>query len=213
MIPFRLSVPVVGWNTELVSDDEVPQTVEDLADPQWDGRLTLDAGGWPWYAGISQYLADQGRSEDEIQEFFRTVISYSNQQNSSIAMTELLSAGEYQMGTSILSAIVDRYAAIDAPVAWKTADGRYTTPLIVAPEGGTLMNRAPHPAAALLFMDFMLEEGAPLLEERFYPSPIQGVGRLLEGVDEADLIPIDRSVFVEDRERWIEEWDALLQGE
>jgi iron(III) transport system substrate-binding protein len=213
MIPFRLSIPVVGWNTDLVSDDEVPVTVEDLADPKWDGRLVLDAGGWPWYAALHGWLTEQGRSEEEIETFFRTVISYSNQQNSSIAMTELLAAGEYQMGTSILSAIVDRNIAVDAPVAWKTADGRYTTPLVVAPEGGTLMNRAPHPATAMLFMDFMLEEGAPLLEERFYPSPIQGAGTLLEGIDQADFLPVDRSVFVDDRERWIAEWDALLQGE
>jgi iron(III) transport system substrate-binding protein len=215
MIPFRLSVPVVGWNTEVVSDDEVPVTVEDLADPMWDGRLVLDAGGWPWYAAIHGWLEEQGRSDEQIQEFFRTIISYSNQQNSSIAMTELLAAGEYDMGTSILSAIVERYRDREAPVAWVTADGRYTTPVVVAPEGGTLMNRAPNPAAALLFMDFMLEEGAPLLEERFYPSPIQreGLGEMLAHVDEADFLAVDRSVFVDDRERWIEEWDALLAGE
>jgi iron(III) transport system substrate-binding protein len=213
MVPFRLSVPTTAWNTSLVADSEVPESIEELADPKWDGRLVLDSGAWNWYATIKQYLANKGWDEARIKEFFQTVIAYSSQQPTSIAMSGLLAAGEYAMGTSILTFVSDRDAAAGAPVAWRTASGAYTKPIVVAPEGGALMSRAPHPATAMLLIDFMLEEGAPLLQENHWPSPIQSEGGTLEGVAEEDIMVVDRAVAVEDRQKWIDEWDALLRGE
>jgi iron(III) transport system substrate-binding protein len=212
MIPFRLSVPVVTWNTDLVADGDIPQTVEDLADPKWAGKLTLDSGAWNWYATLKLYLQEQGWDDAKIADFFKAVIANSSQQPTSIAMTALLSAGEYAMGSNILTSVVERNIDSGAPVAWMTADGRYTSPVVVAPEGGTLMLRAPHPATAMLFIDFMLQEGAPLLQQGHWPSPIQGEGGTLELVDPADILPQPRSVVVEDRDKWSKEWDALLQG-
>ncbi len=212
MIPFRLSIPVVAWNTNLVADADIPATIEDLADPKWTGKLVLDAGAWNWYATHKLHLMEQGWTDEQATDLFRAIIANSSQQPTSIAMTSLLAAGEYEMGTSVLTSVVDRNTAVGAPVVWRTADGRYTTPLVVAPEGGALMNQAPHPATAMLFIDFMLTEGAPLLQEQHWPSPIQHEGSTLEGVAETDLIAVPRSVMVEDAQKWSQEWDALLQG-
>lgn len=163
MVPFRLSRPAVTWNTDLVPDSEVPETIEDLADPKWDGKLTLDAGAWEWYAGVTQYLSDKGWDDAKLKDFFTTIISHSSPQATSIAETALLTAGEYSMATGILTQVASRTAAKGAPIAWQTAEGRYVTPLVISPEGGVLMANAPHPAAAMLLMDFILTNGAQLL--------------------------------------------------
>ncbi|MBX3030256.1 MAG: extracellular solute-binding protein [Chloroflexi bacterium] len=212
MIPFRLSIPAVAWNTDLVADGDIPASVEDLADPKWAGKLVLDSGAWSWYATLKLHMMEQGKSEQEAMDVFRAIIANSSQQPTSIAMTALLSAGEYEVGTSVLTAVVDRNTAVGAPVTWRTAEGGYTSPLVVASEGGALMNQAPHPATAMLFIDFMLTEGSPLLQGQHWPSPIQGDGGTLDGVAEADLLPVPRSVMVEDAQRWSQEWDSLLQG-
>lgn len=212
MIPFRLSVPAVTWNTDLVADADIPATIEDLADPKWAGKLVLDAGAWNWYAALKLHMMEQGKTEQEAMDVFRAIIANASQQPTSIAMTELLAAGEYEVGTGVLTAVADRNTAVGAPVAWRTADGGYTSPLVVAPEGGALMNQAPHPATAMLFIDFMLSEGSPLLQAEHWPSPIQGQGGTLEGVAATDLVPVPRSVMVEDAQMWSAEWDSLLQG-
>ncbi|TPX02960.1 extracellular solute-binding protein, partial [Schumannella luteola] len=217
MVPFRLSVPVVAWNTDLVSDDEVPDTIEGLADPQWKGKLTMDAGAWTWYMAIHDYLADKGWDDDRIQEFFETLVSYSSPQASSIAMTELLSAGEYAAGTSVLTQVIDRTAAKGAPIAWRTADGDYVKPLVVQPEGGVLMANAPHPAAALLLVDFILSDGAQVLHDNktFINTAIPIEGGPLTGVAEDDFIYLDTNALMDEatRSKWSDAYDALIRGQ
>ena len=218
MVPFRLSVPAFSWNTDLVSDDEVPDSIEELADPRWKGKLTMDAGAWTWYMGIHGYLADKGWTEEQIQEFFETLVSYSSPQGSSIAMTELLAAGEYSAGTSVLTQVIDRNANNSgAPVAWRTADGGYTKPLVVQPEGGVLMANAPHPAAALLLIDFILSDGAQVLHDNktYINTAIPIEGGPLTGVAEEDFIYLDTNALMDEAERtkWTDAYDALIRGQ
>ncbi|WP_353808314.1 ABC transporter substrate-binding protein [Agromyces sp. SYSU T00194] len=213
-VPFRLSVPTFAWNTDLVDDDDIPETITDLADPKWDGLLTMDAGAWPWYAGMHDYLSEEeGWSDDEIEEFFTTLVDYSSPQGSSITMTELIVAGEYDAGTSVLSQVVDRTTARDAPITWTTEDGRYMKPLIVQPEGGVLMANAPHPAAAVLLIDFILSEGAQVLLDggTFVPTAVQLPGGPLEHVAEEDLRLINPEYITTQYEEWADEYDALIR--
>lgn len=212
-VPFRLSVPTFAWNTDLVSDDEIPETITDLADPKWEGRLTMDAGAWPWYAGIHDYLVDEGWNEGEIEGFFDTLVSYSSPQGSSIAMTELIVAGEYAAGTSVLSQVVDRNKARGAPITWQTADGRYTKPLIVQPEGGVLLANAPHPAAAVLLIDFILTQGAQVLLDggTHIPTATPLPGGPLENVADADLLLVDQVVVTDERDEWADRYDQLIR--
>lgn len=215
-VPFRLSIPVFAWNTDQVPDSQVPETILDLADPYWDGKLTMDAGAWPWYAGVRDYLSEEeGMSDDEIDEFFDTLVSYSAPQASSIAMTELITAGEYAAGVSVLTQVVDRTAARGAPIAWRTADGSYMKPLIVQGEGGVLMANAPHPAAAMLLMDFILDQGAQVLldENTFINTAVPQENGPLTGVAEEDLRVIDQVWITDERDKWSEEYDSLVRGQ
>ena len=217
MVPFRLSVPAVSWNTDLVSDDEIPETIEDLADPKWEGKLTMDAGAWTWYMGIHEYLAGKGWDEAKIEEFFQTLVSYSSPQGSSIAMTELLAAGEYAAGTSVLTQVIDRNANKGAPVAWRTAGGGYVSPLVVQPEGGVLMANAPHPAAALLLVDFILSDGAQVLHDNktFINTAIPIEGGPLTGVAEEDFVYLDTNALMDadTRKKWTDAYDSLIRGQ
>lgn len=213
MVPFRLSVPTVAWNTNLISDAEVPDTVEGLTDPALAGKLVLDGGAFDWYATIRSYLADQGWDDARIDEYFQTLVANSSPQETSIAMTELLSAGEYAMGTSVLTVITEMNQDRGAPVTWRKQDNGYVKPVVVSPEGGVLMANAPHPAAALLLIDFFLEEGAPLLQEAHWPSPMRGTdGSTLSGVADEDILVVDSSVLVEDRQKWQDEYDEVVRG-
>jgi iron(III) transport system substrate-binding protein len=46
--PTRLSVYTQGWNTDLVSEQEIPDTLDGFTDPKWDGKLSIDPRDWVW---------------------------------------------------------------------------------------------------------------------------------------------------------------------
>ena len=73
-------------------------------------------------------------------------------------MGELLSAGQFDVAPSIYSHTVDNAAEKGAPVAWKT-NGKPVEPVVLRPNGAGLMKSAKHPAAAMLFFDFLLTDG------------------------------------------------------
>lgn len=215
LVPLRLSVPTVAWNTNQVDESELPDGIEGFADPKWDGRLALDGGAWPWYSALHDYFeADLGWSEDEIAEWFETIVGYATVHQSSIAMTELLIAEELDVGLSVLSQVIDRNKAVGAPVTWQREDGSFVGPLTVQPEGAVLMKAAPNPAAAMLLMDFLLEEGQQVLHEAgtFVPTAVPQSGGPLEGIGEDQLWPVDDEKFYDGRERWTSEYDELVRG-
>jgi iron(III) transport system substrate-binding protein len=97
-----------------------------------------------------------------------------------------------------------------APIAWRKADGSWVKPLVFFPQGATLMKNAPHPAAAMLFTDFLLTEGQRLLAlaDRT-PTAIAQVGGPLEGIPNDALYQVDFDKFY-DRENWATRFDELL---
>lgn len=215
LVPMRLSVPTVAWNTDLISEDEIPDTIDGFADPKWAGLLMMDDGGWPWFTAIHDYLVGQGWSEEEVDEFFTTIVGYSASTGNSIAMTELMIAEENPVGLAVLSQVVDRNAAVGAPITWRKSDGSFVEPLAVQAEGGVLMKNAPHPAAAMLLMDFILEEGQGILQEAgtFVPTAIPQAGGPLEGIADSAFQPVDDTKFYDEREQWSTRYDELIRGQ
>src|SRR5680860_1544877 len=64
---------VVAWNTELIPAEEVPTSYEDLADPKWKGRVTLEPRHSAMYMALFQHFVEEGRSEDDVRELFRSI--------------------------------------------------------------------------------------------------------------------------------------------
>lgn len=214
LIPMRIAAPTIAWNSNLVDESEIPATIDGFADPRWEGQLMMDDGGWPWYTAIHDYLVGEGWTEDEVQEFFETLVSYSASTGNSIAMTELMIAEENPVGMAVLSQVVDRNAAVGAPITWRKSDGSFVEPLVIQPEGGVLMKNAPHPAAGLLLMDFILAEGQRILQEAgtHVPTAIPQPGGPLEGIPDDAFQPVDNTKFYDEREEWSTRWDELVRG-
>lgn len=214
LVPMRIAAPMIAWNTELVDESEIPDTIDGFADPRWDGLLMMDDGGWPWYTAIHDYLMDEGWTEDEVQELFETLVSYSASTGNSIAMTELMIAEENPVGMAVLSQVVDRNAAVGAPITWRKSDGSFVEPLVIQPEGGVLMKNAPHPAAGLLLMDFILAEGQRILQEAgtYVPTAIPQPDGPLEDIPDEAFQPVDNTKFYEEREEWSTAYDELVRG-
>lgn len=215
LIPLRRSVPTVSWNTDAVADEDIPESIEDMADPTWEGRMAIDDGAWPWYTAIRDHLMAEDWTTEEVDEMFANLVANSRAQGNSIAMKDMLIAEEIDVGLGVLSQVTDRNKADGAPITWEKSDGSFVEPLVVQNEGAVLMEAAPHPAAALLLIDFLLSEGQEVLQSAgtHIPTAVPQEGGPLEGIPEDALQPVDPEKFYGERDQWSTRFDELLRGE
>jgi len=73
----RFNAFVIGWNTSKVPAGTEPQSLKDLAGPQWKGRVGLEIGDVDWFAAMYNYYKSQGSSDDEVMSFFRQLAANS----------------------------------------------------------------------------------------------------------------------------------------
>lgn len=214
--PTRLSVYTQGWNTDLISEDEIPETLDGFTDPKFEGRLSLDPRDWIWYTGVMDYYTqEEGWTEEEVDDMIATLASYSTFNAGHTVQAQLLLAGEYPVSLSVYTQSIDRITeeSADAPVTWRASDGRFVKPLIYQPQGAVLLKNAPHPAAAMLFVDFLLTEGQVLLSsEDRTPTAVPQPDGPLEGISDEDLHQVDPLKFTEGRQEWTSRFDELLNA-
>lgn len=214
VVPTRLSVYTQGWNTNLVNEDELPDSLDGFTDPKWKGKLSMDPRDWIWYTGVMDYYTtEKGWTEEQVDDMIKTLASYSVFNAGHTVQAQLLLAGEYPVSLSVYTQSIDRLLEKDAaaPVAWRKSDGSFIEPLIFQAQGATILKNAPHPAAAMLFVDFLASEGQEILaSEDRTPTALQVPGGPLEGIPTDQLHAVDPEKFTTGREEWTKRFEGLL---
>jgi iron(III) transport system substrate-binding protein len=175
---------VVLYNTKLVSTQSLPKRYEDLLNPFWKDKMILEKDKIDWFTAMLQIL---GREKGL--RYMRDL----SRQNPMLRVgqsliTQLVAAGEATLQINGNAVTVNRLKQKGAPIDW-IAPG----PLPGLMVGIGLTSQAPHPAAARLFVDFLLsKEGQQLY---------QSAGRLVARSDlfqdenmkvrGAQIVPVD----------------------
>ena len=194
----RFNAFVVGWNTNKVAPGTEPKTLKDLAGPQWKGRVGFELGDVDWYAAMYDYYKSQGMSDADVNGLFTSLAHNAKIAKGHTVMGELLSAGEFDTAVSIYSHTVDNAAAKGAPVAWKTA-GKPIEPVVVRPNGAGLLTSAKHPAAAMLFLDFLLTDGQAVIAGANRIGAIPTADDPLAGVQ---TVSVPENELLNDPQKW-----------
>lgn len=198
---FNLFAP--SWNTKLVPAGQQPKSWEELADPKWDGKLSLEVADYDWYLTLYGYWKQQGKSDQDIDKLFADMAQGAKIVKGHTVQGELLSAGQFSVVASNYSYIVERAKKKGAPVDYVP----FVQPVIARPNGVGLMKSAKHPAAAMLFADWLLEEGQKLLaDEGLTPAITEGADPL-KGVE---IIPVDVKTLVEQGTDWNKKYEKLV---
>jgi len=212
----RLSVYTQAWNTDLISEDDIPATVDGFTDPSFQGQMAMDPRDWVWYVGLSQYyMNEEGWTQEQVDEMVSTLAAGSVYHEGHTVQAQLLLAGEFPVSLSVYTQSVDRELEDDAeaPVAWRKSDGSWVGPLVFFPQGATLMKNAPHPAAAMLFTDFLLSDGQTILaQEDRTPTAIAQAGGPLDGIPNEALVQVPMDIYLNERDAWATRFDELLRG-
>jgi iron(III) transport system substrate-binding protein len=193
---------VVSWNTELVPEAERPTSWEDLADPRWKGLVAIEAGDVNWYAALRDYWLEQGKSEEEVDGLFEAIAGNALVVRGHTLLGQLMAAGEVAVGPNY-ALRVDAFAKDGAPLAWQPP----VEPIFPEPQGVGLVKGAQHPAAALLFADWLLSEGQPILAAQ-EADPAR---RDLAAAPDSARRVIDVAAIAADQEALTESYDQLLR--
>lgn len=198
----RLTLFVVAYNTNLVAPDEVPQSFRDLLDPKWNGMIGIEAENANWLMEVSSAL---GR--DETSALFNEIAETNGMsaRRGHTLMVNLVASGEVPIGINAYHEHVDQARERGAPVEYVFMPPVIAMPLVVA----TLRN-APHPHAAILFMDFLLNEGQQMIADQMmiptntnYPSQ----------AGEPDFKILDVAKYVDENQEWLALYRELFLGQ
>ncbi len=143
----RYNMLVAAWNTNLVSSADAPRVYEDLLDPKWRGKIGLEADGTAWLATLLEYWG-----EARVIEFLRQL---SAQQplirKGHTLLAGLIVAGEVPMAPTAYNHRIELLKSRRAPIDWRPLQ-----PVVAVLHVISLPKNAPHPHAAMLFIDFLL---------------------------------------------------------
>jgi iron(III) transport system substrate-binding protein len=200
---FNLFAP--SWNTNLVKPGDAPKTWEDLADPKWNGKLSMELTDSDWYLTLYGYWREHGKTEAQIDKLFADMADGAKIVKGHTVQGELLSAGQFSIVASNYSYIVARAKDKGAPVDYLP----FVEPVIARPNGVGLMRSAEHPAAAMLFADWLLTEGQKVLaDDGLTPAIVEGDDPLKD----VEIVPIDVQTLVKDGQAWEKKYDKVVAG-
>ncbi len=197
----RFNFFTIGYNTNLVKPDEVPNTYEDLLHPRFAGRLAIEAGDSDWFGAIVKHMG-----EAKGLAFFRRLAATKPQvRNGHTLLAELVSSGEVPITATIYNHNMERLAARGAPVKWKALSPTFGRPNAIG-----MVARAQRPHAALLFADFMLSpQGQQLLKER---NRVPSSTAVDTSLNKFPYEMIDPVITLDEADKWDKLWSELFLG-
>ena len=140
---------VTAYNTGQVNAKDAVKDYADLLDPKWKGKLAMEEDEIEWFATmLSFWGAEKGMA------YMRRLAAQNfNFRQGHTLMTQLVAAGEYPGAVLLYAPQTQSTKAAGAPIDWTALNPTVT--------GVNLMGvaaRAPHPNAAMLYVDHMLSE-------------------------------------------------------
>lgn len=198
----RINIFVHAYNTNKVRKEELPKTYQDLLDPKWKGRLSVEAANLDWFSTLVREFG-----EEKGLQFFRELVATNglSARKGHPAMVSLVASGEIPLALATYGYFVDKLKKEKAaPIDWFIIP-----PAIVRVTGVGIAKQAPHPYAAMLFYDFMLSDVQPMFAE-FHITPASK--KLNAFSDSLPMKFVDPAAFLDEQTKWAELYEQILMG-
>lgn len=169
-------VHTIAYNPKLTPLAELPARYTDLLLPKWKGKLGMNANNIMFLAAMMSHFGKENGMD-----FLQKLSAQAPQvRGGGTLLATLVAAGEFPVAFSINENNVENFKQKGAPIDWlRLADPLYGE---LVPIG--VMAGAPHPAAARLFVDYVLsKEGQELFRD---------LGKVPARMDVEPKINIDR---------------------
>jgi iron(III) transport system substrate-binding protein len=152
----RVEKFTVAWNSKLVKDP--PKSFTDLADPKWSHKLAMEPTDVDWFAAIYDWMTAHGgpggapMPQAKLDSTWQAIARNSQMINGHTDQANALAAGQVQVLVSGHAQSIEQLQAKHAPITFTP----FVTPIVERPQGMGLVYGLKHPAAAMLFYDWLL---------------------------------------------------------
>jgi iron(III) transport system substrate-binding protein len=197
--PDRLNFFVVGYNTQKVKRSELPATYEGFLDPKWKGRIGIEATDSEWMAALVK-----SGGEQHGMDFFRKLAAMKpDVRKGHVLLAQLVATGEIPVGLTMYNANIESLKKKGAPI-----DFAPVQPVVARPQGIGVAKQAPHPAAALLFLDFVLSpEGQKLYESL---GRVPASTKVKSELNNFPFTMTDPGTILREAQKWEAVWTELF---
>jgi iron(III) transport system substrate-binding protein len=197
--PDRLNFFVVGFNTQKVKREELPATYEGFLDPKWKGRIGLEATDSEWMAALVKHWG-----EAKGMDFFRKLAAMKpDVRKGHVLLAQLVASGEIPVGLTMYQANVSSLKAKGAPIDFVPVQ-----PVVARAQGIGVARNAPHPAAALLFLDFVISPEGQKLYESMGRAPASA--RVKSELSNFPFVMTDAGTVLKEADKWDGLWNPLF---
>ena len=186
-----LSIFVAAYNTNAVKLAQLPKTYDDLLTMKWNGAIGIEAGDANWLMGLSDALG-----EARAVKLLRDIATRRgfNPRIGHTLMANLIASGEVPFAVTIYTEAVGRLKRSGAPIEMLDL-----SPVIAMDNCAGVMKRAPHPYAAVLFLDHLLGDGQKYMADDFYPVSNRKYQR---GPDGVQLSMLNLPKYLDENAKW-----------
>lgn len=169
----RIEYFIAAWNTNIVKAGEEPKGWDDMGNPKWARKLSMEPGDVDWYAAVYQALENTAlrkfrpkpttpaakaaalkKIRAKIDAMWEAMAKNSQIISGHTTQATLLAAGQFGVCVSCHAQSVVALKHRGAPLEFKP----YGAPLVIRAQGIGVVYRLQHPHAALLFYDWMLKK-------------------------------------------------------
>ncbi len=189
----------LGFNTNLIPATEAPKSYRDLLEPKWKGRIsfTNTDTGVRW---IGNALNTMGRNY--LEKLSQQEIKVQN--IPAAALAGLIVSGEVPLSPTIFDSNIFTARKTGAPVDWRPLE-----PVVTNIGSSGITAKAPHPHAALLFLDYLhSREGQKVVMNGGLGSPRDDVGSSERKFKKTYF---EGQYPIEEFEKKFNEWDELIK--
>ncbi len=189
----------LGFNTKLVPAADAPKTYKDLLDPKWKRRISF-AGTTTGSQWIGNALNVMGR--DYLEKLGGQDVRVQNISGAAIA--GLIVSGEVPLSPTIYESNILTAKEKGGPVGWRPLE-----PVVANIGSSGMTTKAPHPHAALLFLDYVhSREGQKVVMKGGLGSAREDVGSVERKFKKRYL---EAQYSVDDLEKKMAEWEELMK--
>jgi iron(III) transport system substrate-binding protein len=193
----RLNFITSAYNTDLIKPADVPKSYDDLLAPRWKGRLGIESDDSIWFGALVTALG-----EDKGLKLFRDLVRSNglSLRKGHTLLSNLVVSGEVPFTITAYQYRVEQLKKTGAPIEWTMLP-----PGISRFLGTGVLRRAPHPNAAILFLDFMLSDAQQLLLGRDFTPTNMKVKPL-----ETPFRVIDPAQMLDEGDKWSKLFDQII---
>jgi iron(III) transport system substrate-binding protein len=195
----RANLWIVAFNTNKVKREDIPKTYDGFADPKWRGRIGIESTDQDWMYAVIQFLG-----EERGMETFRKLSALKPDMRLGHALlAELIAAGEVPVGLTVYSGNADSLKKKGAPIDWMPVE-----PIVGRPQAVSVASRAPHPNAAMLFVDFVLSPDGQKVLNDLDRNPASKMQATL--LTKYKFSMVDPIKWLDEASKWEKLWKELF---